>query len=66
MLEMGAQGKGPIAIVGANGVIKTIYSALTTMDRSVGQDVYFVDSVDEARRVLNRRMTRATGKALSG
>lgn len=56
MLEMGADGKGPIAIVGATGVLKTIAQAFNMMDRNAMDDVFFVDSADEARRVMGHRL----------
>lgn len=56
MLQMSANGKGPIAIVGANGVIKLVSKAFSLVDRHALKDVYFVDSVDEARQVLTKRL----------
>lgn len=56
MLQMSANGKGPIAIVGANGVIKLVSKAFALVDRNALNDVYFVDSVDEARQVLSKRL----------
>lgn len=56
MLQMGADSKGPIAIAGANFFIKTIVQAFNLVDRTALNDVYFADTLDEARQILARRM----------
>ena len=59
MLEMGADSKGPIAIVGANGFMKTIARGFNMLDRSAMDDVYFVDSIKDARATLHNRLSRS-------
>ncbi|MDX2077276.1 MAG: hypothetical protein SFZ02_12650 [bacterium] len=61
MLQMSADGKGPIAIVGANGAIKLVSKAFALVDKNALKDVYFVDSVDEARKVLYKRLAIPMG-----
>ncbi|MCL4256256.1 MAG: hypothetical protein KJ043_21035 [Anaerolineae bacterium] len=61
MLQMSADGKGPIAIVGANGVIKLVSKAFALVDKNALKDVYFVDSADEARQVLAKRLAMPMG-----
>jgi RNA-binding protein YhbY len=61
MLQMSADGKGPIAIVGANGVIQLVAKAFALVDKNALKDVYFVDTVDEARRVLAKRLAVKIG-----
>ncbi len=61
MLQMSADGKGPIAIVGANGVIKLVSKAFALVDKNALKDVYFVDSTDEARQVLAKRLAMPMG-----
>lgn len=56
MLQMGSEGKGPIAIVGMNGVVKAAAKAFTMLDSSALDDVYFVDTLAEARRALSRHL----------
>lgn len=56
MLKMGENGKGPMVIVGANGFIKSIYHAFGTLDRSVQKDVYFADTLNEARQLMQQRL----------
>ena len=61
MLQMSADGKGPIAIVGANGAIKLVSKAFALVDKNALNDVYFVDSVDEARNILYKRLAIRVG-----
>ena len=61
MLQMSADGKGPIAIVGANGAIKLVSKAFALLDKNALKDVYFVDSVDEARNILYKRLAIRVG-----
>ena len=61
MLQMSADGKGPIAIVGANGAIKLVSKAFALVDKNALKDVYFVDSADEARQVLAKRVAMPMG-----
>lgn len=61
MLQMSADGKGPIAIVGANGVIKLVSKAFALVDKNALKDVYFVDSTDEARQILAKRLAMPMG-----
>lgn len=61
MLQMSADGKGPIAIVGANGAIKLVSKAFALVDKNALKDVYFVDSADEARQVLAKRLAMPMG-----
>jgi hypothetical protein len=61
MLKMSADGKGPIAIVGANGAIKLVSKAFALVDKNALKDVYFVDSVDEARNILYKQLAIRVG-----
>ncbi|MEQ8676685.1 MAG: hypothetical protein RLP44_30880 [Aggregatilineales bacterium] len=56
MLRMGGEEKGPLAIVGANGFIKSIYHAVGTLDRKAQKDIYFADTLNEARAILSKRL----------
>jgi hypothetical protein len=62
MLKMGEDGKGPMVIVGAGSFFKTLMSAfgMITSDKTVLNDVYFTDSLDEARRIMARRLQAGT------
>lgn len=59
MLQMGAEGKGPIAIVGMNMLIKAVARAFTILDKNALDDVYFADTLKEARAVLRQRLAAA-------
>lgn len=61
MLQMSASGKGPIAIVGASGVIKLVSKAFALVDKNALKDVYFVDTADEARAILSKRLAVKIG-----
>lgn len=56
MLKMSEDGKGPMVILGANGFIKTIYNAFSTLDKRAQSDVYFAETLDEARDLLADRL----------
>jgi len=55
-------GKGPVAIVGMNGVIRSIFDAVNTIDRSLTNDVYFAKSLEDARRKLYPEVARVNGQ----
>jgi len=44
--------KGPMAIVGMNGMVRAIFDAVSSMDRKLTEDVYFADSLEDARRKI--------------
>lgn len=54
MLRMGGSEKGPLVIVGANGFIKSIYHAVGTLDRNAQKDIFFADTLNEARDILEK------------
>lgn len=57
MLQMSSEnGKGPIAVVGANSMMKTVAKAFGMLDKDALNDVYFADTVNEARSIMNRRL----------
>jgi len=56
MLAMGSDSKGPIAVVGAGGMLKAVARGFEMLDRNVLNDVYFVDTLNAARRVLSKHL----------
>jgi len=56
MIDMGGASKGPIAIVGKSGLLKPFATAFGMLDKTALDDVYFADSMDEARRILTDRL----------
>lgn len=55
MLQMGEGGSGPVVVVGASPLIKTIYSTVRTMDKNGLSNVSFANTLDEARTLLKSR-----------
>jgi hypothetical protein len=62
MLAMSADGKGPIAIIGANGMLRTVAKGFNMLDKSAMDDVYFVDDIDEARKIMARRLDQSVSE----
>lgn len=52
-LDMGADGKGPVAVVGMNPMVKSVLDAISMVDKSVTSDVYFVKTIAEGERLLS-------------
>jgi hypothetical protein len=52
MTSLGAGGKGPVVILGMNGMIKTIFDTVKKMDSKTVSDVYFADTMPDAQRVI--------------
>ncbi len=58
MTSLGAGGKGPVVILGMNGMIKTIFDTVKKMDSKTASDVYFADTMTEAQRVIYNLVDR--------
>jgi len=52
-LAMGDDGKGPVAVVGMNPMVKSVLDAISMVDKSVTNDVFFVKSIAEGERMLS-------------
>lgn len=61
MLKMGEGGTGPVVIVGANPMIRTIYQTFHNLDRKALGNVRFAATVDEARAMLAQRQPARIG-----
>ncbi len=56
MLRMGEGGtSGPVVVVGASPLIKTVYNTVRAMDKNGLSNVSFAESLDEARAILQAR-----------
>lgn len=55
LLQMGEGGTGSIVVVGANPIIRTIFEAVSRLDRGATSNVRFMDSVKQAREYLRTR-----------
>lgn len=58
LLEQNSGSKGPLAIVGMNGMVRAIFDAISGIDRKLTEDIMFADSLDDARE----RVYSATAK----
>ena len=52
MLAMSNGNKGPMAIVGAGSMLKTLVQAFNMVDKNALNDVYFVDTMTEAQQIM--------------
>ena len=52
MIKMGEGGSGPVVVVGANPLIRTVYTTFRSLDKNGLSNVSFSDSVGEARTLL--------------
>lgn len=55
MLKMGEHGTGPIVVVGANNMIRMAYEAVAGINKRATSNVFFADSVKQARAILEQR-----------
>jgi hypothetical protein len=57
MLAAGAEEKrGPVVVAGASPFLKSLVEILATLSSHATTDVYFADTLDEARAIMTRRM----------
>ena len=54
MLKMNDGGKGPVVILGMNAMVRTIFETVDKMNKSVTSDVYFAQTMDDARSIIYR------------
>jgi hypothetical protein len=55
-LNDGASEKGRIVVLGMNRMVKVIFDAVGTFDKSLTNDVFFAENEDEARRLIYARV----------
>lgn len=56
IFKMGEGGSGPVVVVGASPFIKTVYNAAKTIDKNALNHFSFVQTVDQARTLLNEQL----------
>jgi hypothetical protein len=64
MLQLGAGGKGPVVIVGMNGMIRAIVETIRSIDQNAVNDVHFADTMPAAQQIIYgimRRLNDAAG-----
>lgn len=59
VLQMGDKGTGPIVIVGANGVVRTIYDTLSKLNPRASANIHFADTMNAAQQFLASRLVEA-------
>jgi hypothetical protein len=52
MLKMGEGGTGPMVVVGANALVRTVCEAIAKLEKQATSNVRFADSVEQARVIL--------------
>jgi hypothetical protein len=50
--EMASGGRGPVVILGMNGLIKTILDTVKSLDKNTAKDVHFADTMPEAQQII--------------
>jgi hypothetical protein len=55
VLNDGASEKGRIVILGMNKMVKIIFDAVGTVDKSLTKDVYFAQNEAEARQLIYKK-----------
>jgi hypothetical protein len=50
--QMASGGKGPVVILGMNGLIKTILATVKSIDQSTAKDVHFADAMPDAQKII--------------
>jgi hypothetical protein len=55
VLNDGASEKGRIVILGMNKMVKIIFDAVGTVDKSLTKDVYFAENEEEARQLIYKK-----------
>lgn len=56
MFQMGEGGTGPIVVVGASPMIRTVYNAALTIDREKLAHFAFAKTLDEGRAIMDEKM----------
>ncbi|MEM9953216.1 MAG: hypothetical protein AAFV93_13645 [Chloroflexota bacterium] len=57
--------KGPVVVLGVNGVVKMIFDAIKNVDKSIIEDVAFAKTEDEARRLIYDAVARINNQKTS-
>lgn len=57
------QGKGPVVVLGMSPAIKNLLNAIRTFDRSQTNDVFFSDTMEEARKVIYAEVAKLEASA---
>ncbi len=56
VMQLGSNGKGPVAIIGAGGMVRMVVDAIRSVNSSAVSDVLFVSTLEEGREQLYPRL----------
>jgi hypothetical protein len=56
ILQLGGNGKGPVAVIGAGSMVRMVVDAIRRVNASVVDDVVFAATLDEGRALLYPRL----------
>lgn len=56
ILRMGEGGSGPIAVIGANAMVRMVFSTFQTLDRRALSGVRFAATLEEGRALLHESL----------
>lgn len=59
VLQLGGDGKGPVAIIGAGSMARMVVDTIRRMNAKVVEDVVFASTLDEGRKLLYPRLGQA-------
>ena len=57
------QGKGPVVVLGMSPAIKSLLNTIRTFDRSQTNDVFFADTMEDARKVIYAEVAKLEASA---
>jgi hypothetical protein len=60
LMQLGANGKGPVAVIGAGAMIRMVVEAIRRVNTSVMEDVIFAQTLEEGRQQLYPRLGHAS------
>ena len=50
--------KGPVVVLGMNSMVRSVFSAVSTFDKSLMSDVQFADTMEEAQQLIYAAVRR--------
>jgi hypothetical protein len=58
MRQLGADGRGPVVIVGMNSIIRSIFDTVKRLDKSAASDVHFAATLAAGQQIIYPIMRR--------
>lgn len=60
--QMAANGRGPVVVLGMNGLIKTIIDTVKSLDTSATNELFFADTMPEAQEIIYKVMSKKSNE----